>query len=490
MPTASAGSDPGTAVPHAGWARAATGIVLAVTLWRVLGLALDRTDLFVDETQYWLWGQALDFGYYSKPPLIAWVIRAVTDLAGSDAAFWVRLPAPLFHAATALVLAASAARLWGRRAALWVAATYVTLPFTAVGSALISTDTVMAPFFAGTLYFYLRLTETRLVRFAAATGISLGIAFLGKYAALYGLVGIAFSSLLFPAARPGWRSALCLLAAFAVVISPNVAWNITHGLTTVRHTIDNTGWMNGSSSDQDSDIYDMIAFLAAQLVVAGPVYFLALVAAMVRRPAAPGWLIAFAAPVLVIVCVQALLDKAYANWGISAYFAGTLIVVPFLLAKAPRLLPLSVAVNAAVCVLVPVLTAFAPVLSFGGAHPLLSRYLGRADMSRTIIATAAAQGLATVVSADRDILADLFYTGRESGLAFRAPPPAGRPRNFYEQVHALGPNDTGPVLAVMQSPPTCGGRNAIPVATFDTRGGAYARRSYAAYVIEVSCVRP
>jgi hypothetical protein len=38
-------------------------------------LHFDSTDLFVDEAQYWFGRRNIDFGYYSKPPMIAWVIR-------------------------------------------------------------------------------------------------------------------------------------------------------------------------------------------------------------------------------------------------------------------------------------------------------------------------------------------------------------------------------------------------------------------------------
>ncbi|MEM6897426.1 MAG: glycosyl transferase, partial [Pseudomonadota bacterium] len=78
--------------------RAAWAFIAIITLWRVAMLWANRTDLFVDEAQYWAWGQHLDWGYFSKPPLIGWVIRAVTDVLGSDAAPVVRLAAPLLHA--------------------------------------------------------------------------------------------------------------------------------------------------------------------------------------------------------------------------------------------------------------------------------------------------------------------------------------------------------------------------------------------------------
>ena len=55
-----------------------------------------HAELFFDEAQYWAWGQEPAFGYYTKPPLIAWIIGATTSLCG-DTPFCVRLPSPLMH---------------------------------------------------------------------------------------------------------------------------------------------------------------------------------------------------------------------------------------------------------------------------------------------------------------------------------------------------------------------------------------------------------
>ena len=91
-----------------GWFGPAFLLVAAVTALRWGLLAFNGTDLFVDESQYWLWGQEFAFGYYSKPPLIAWVIGAVTAVLG-ESPFAVRMPGAAFHGATALILAALAA---------------------------------------------------------------------------------------------------------------------------------------------------------------------------------------------------------------------------------------------------------------------------------------------------------------------------------------------------------------------------------------------
>lgn len=469
------------------WLPAALWVVGAITLFRIAALCFDRTDLFVDESQYWLWGQNLDFGYYSKPPLIGWVIRAFTELAGSNSVFWVRLPGAIFHAATALILGVLAASLAGGRVAFWVAAAYVTLPFVALGSLLISTDTIMAPFFAAALLFYFRAIEGRGAGQAALAGLCIGLAFLAKYAAIYFLLGAALAAFVAPGARLTGRQWGALLLAFAATISPNIIWNLTHDLTTVEHTMDNVGWVRGGSAFAGLNPAGLAEFFFAQFAVFGPVLFGALIWGWLRGGvSARAALTAFSLPVLVIVCGQAVLSRAYANWAVAAYFAGLLIAVPLLLDRARWLLSASFAVNGAICLLLPLLTILAPWPLVKG-EPLLARYLGQSRLSGEIIAAAKAAGVATVAAADRGVLADLFYTGRDSGLAFRVPQSGGRPASYYEQTYPLPPG-AGPVLYVGGDAPVCSGVAAAPQITFDTAGGAYARQEFAGYLVKGDCL--
>lgn len=43
-----------------------------------IALNFTSLDLFGDEAQYLLWSQNLDLGYYSKPPLLAWILSGYT----------------------------------------------------------------------------------------------------------------------------------------------------------------------------------------------------------------------------------------------------------------------------------------------------------------------------------------------------------------------------------------------------------------------------
>lgn len=459
------------------WVPAALAVVAGVTALRLVALAFDRTDLFVDEAQYWLWGQGLDWGYYSKPPLIAWVIRGVTELAGSDAPYWVRMPGAVLHGATALILAAVTARAVSARAAVWVAAGYVTLPMAAVGSLLFSTDTVMLPLLAGALWFWVRVVEGRRLRDAVLAGVCVGLAVMAKYAGVYALLGFALAAAVEPAWRVGWRAWGVMLAAVAVVVAPNVAWNLTHDLATLSHTADNAGWVREGAVVRP---LSLLRFWAEQFAVVGPVVAGAFLWRLVRARGRERALVAMAVPPLAIVSVQALLGGANANWAVAGWLTGALVAF----AALPRgWAAAAVGVNAVVAVALPVLTIF-PEVSIAG-RPILERYLGRADLSRQVLSVAASEGL-PVVADRRDVLADLFYVGRDAGVAILARPHAGKPRNFYEQVHMMPPGQSGDVVLVARSAGDC---PAVPLAPLRLKGGAYAGSGLALWRVPAACLQ-
>ncbi len=458
-----------------GWFAPACAIVMAVTAARLVLLAFDRTDPFVDEVQYWLWGQSLDWGYYSKPPLIAWVMRGVTDLAGSDAPFWLRMPGAVLHGATALILGALAVRIYGSGAALWVVAGYVTLPMVAVGSLLFSTDTVMVPFLAASLWFWHRACGEGGWRDAVLAGVLAGIAGLAKYAGLYLVPGLAVAAMLSPAWRVSWRYWAVFLVAMVAVLSPNIMWNLAHDLTTLSHTADNAAWVREGALFSPASL---ARFWAEQFAVAGPVVAGAFVLALGRWRAVDRGLAGFAVLVLVVVSVQAFLGGANANWAVAAWLPGMVVAM---MAMSVRMRVASLMINGAIAVILPVLTIW-PTLGPEG-NPLLQRYLGRADLSRQIIATS---GGLPIVADGRDVLADLFYTGRDQGLTILARPHAGPPRNFYEQVHSMPPGLTGDVLLVTRDPGDC---PAVSAGLLVTDGGAYHGQGLQLWRVPAGCLR-
>ncbi|MBF9030556.1 glycosyl transferase [Rhodobacterales bacterium HKCCE3408] len=409
--------------------------ILGLTVFRLGLLPLATTDLFVDETQYWQWGQALDWGYYSKPPLIGWLIRAVTDLAGSDSAFWIRMPGAVLHGATALLIVGAATEITGRTEAALCGIVYLTLPFVAVGSALMSTDTVLLPFFAAATWLWLRLARRPSVGEAFLLGLCLGLGIMAKYAGLYFAMGAAIGALL-PAARVAKRDLGIAVLVAAAVVAPNIVWNLQNDLVTLTHTAENVDWVERESLSLHPA--RAAEFFGSQFLVMGPVLFGAYLWAAWRGlrhgPWQARWLVAMSAPILVLVLVQAVLSRAYANWAVTAFVAATLLTVPALWHRARWVLWAGLALNLAVTIALPVVVTQADrLMARDGERLLLRRYVGRAETSERILEVARTAGLGTIVSDHRDLLADLVYRARDGRATVRAVPVDGPPPHYYAQ---------------------------------------------------------
>jgi len=74
-------------------------ILLALTAVRLIGLVYSDVDLFFDESQYWAWSRELAFGYFSKPPLLAWIIAGASAVCG-DGEACVRAASPILYFGT------------------------------------------------------------------------------------------------------------------------------------------------------------------------------------------------------------------------------------------------------------------------------------------------------------------------------------------------------------------------------------------------------
>src|SRR5204863_8087923 len=96
--------------------RAVWLFVLALTALRFT--MLGTSDLSFDEAHYWMWSQRLAPAYFSKGPGVAFPIRAITMLFGTNG-FGVRFFSPLLGAGTGLLLFYFARKLFGARAAFW-----------------------------------------------------------------------------------------------------------------------------------------------------------------------------------------------------------------------------------------------------------------------------------------------------------------------------------------------------------------------------------
>ncbi|MGV3552329.1 ArnT family glycosyltransferase [Rhizobium sp.] len=470
-------------------ARTAYLIILLVTVWRIAFLPY-ATDLFVDEAQYWFWGQNLDLGYYSKPPMIAWVIRAFTSAFGSDDAFFIRLGGPVFHMATGLMLMACARRITDERIAGWVGVTYVTAPAVAFASVYMSTDTLLLFFVAVTLWAYAGLTRKNSIGLALLMGLAFGLAFLSKYSALLLVPGGLVALLFVREARIGWRDFFIAGIAAAIVASPNLIWNILHDATTVRHTTELAEW-----STMHLDIGNALEFFGAQFGVIGPVTFAALLWASVgvlSGRAQPWQKILFwlSMPVVGLITLQALTGKAYANWAALGYVAGVPLAVWWLRERWKAGLWISLAINGLATFAFPVIAAFPEQVTLPNGNPVMKRYLGRSEVSLWAAETAAKAGLSVIVTDNRDMVADLFHTLRGKPFAIHARAPIGFPGSYYEQSFALPADQAGDVAYLTRSPLECTAKAPEELGVLKPDYGHFDGRTIYLYRTVAACLPP
>src|ERR1700733_10590475 len=113
---------------------------------RLAAVVASPVHLYPDEAQYWVWSRDLAFGYLSKPPMIAWLIRLTTAFGDSET--FVRLSSPLLQAATGLFVYAAGRRLYGGRSGLAGLLIYILAPGVQLGAFVMATNTPLLAFLA------------------------------------------------------------------------------------------------------------------------------------------------------------------------------------------------------------------------------------------------------------------------------------------------------------------------------------------------------
>src|SRR5215471_11492059 len=165
--------------------RLITNTILTVAALVALRLvAAAFTPLTFDEAYYWMWSRHLAGGYYDHPPMVAFVIRAGTAIAG-DTELGVRLVSILLALPMSFAIWRAAEILFGgtRVAASAVVLLNVTL-MAAVGTLIVTPDAPLLVASSFVLFFLAKVLETGRGAWWLAVGAAIGCALLSKYTAL------------------------------------------------------------------------------------------------------------------------------------------------------------------------------------------------------------------------------------------------------------------------------------------------------------------
>ena len=290
-------------------------------------------DLAGDEAHYWDWSRQLQLSYYSKGPLVALIIRASTELFGSQMPA-VRYPAIILAVLTSLCTYwLTRYLLKSERLALGVVVLTHLVPIFVVGSMLMTID---PPFYfcfaAATCLAAKALLENRRWPWPLI-GVLVGIGFLAKYAALLWFVGLFAFLLWEPTARRWLRSPWPYLAIIVSLLftAPVVVWNWQNDFVTFKHVARQTG----ATDEAGFDLRNFLEFVGGQAGVLGPGLAAAMIGGVIlatRRNADRSlrYLLCIGGTFFALTLVSALRAKAQLNWPAPAYFTGMILAGYFI----------------------------------------------------------------------------------------------------------------------------------------------------------------
>lgn len=269
------------------WALLALALVL--TLYRVWLVHHSGISLFFDEAQYWDWSRNLQWGYYSKPPLIAALIKAGTAVFG-DSIIGVKLLPMLLYPATAVAMVGLARALWptssGVRTGVVAGALFLSLPVVGTMGLFASTDAPLLLCWTLAAWALWRAQVTNRLQHWVLLGVACGLGTMSKYT----MAAFAITALWTLWAVHGPRRGLLrpgpwlAVGVALLIVSPNLMWNAENGFPTLQHTAELT-----TQSARDGGPLASLEFLLGQLLMLGPVAVLGAAWLWLRgRQAAPG----------------------------------------------------------------------------------------------------------------------------------------------------------------------------------------------------------
>ena len=238
-----------------------------------------------DEAQYWTWSRHPDWGYYSKPPGIAWEILLGTSVFGNTELGVRILPVAIgFALPLALFFLAKQVRL-SPSACFWSAICFAASPLGILSSFLAITDGGMILFWILACISLVGSVQRKEQPHYLLLGLYIGLGALFKWP-IYSLWLIVGGAWLLCPWIPSWRSlrnfAFGIFTSFLGLI-PSVYWNATHEWATFKHVL---ATLNGGHSPEigphTATAANPIEFLGAQALLVSPILFILLLLAWGR----------------------------------------------------------------------------------------------------------------------------------------------------------------------------------------------------------------
>jgi undecaprenyl-diphosphatase len=321
--------------------------LLALSLFRIYYIQQGPLDLSPDEAHYWEWSRRLDWSYYSKGPMIAYLIYVGTTILG-DNIFGIRVMAVIFSALSSVFMYALGKNMYDEKVGLFSAILLQIIPLFSTYGIIFTIDSPFIFFWVLSLFFFylsirnsnmlslsdnssaLPLSNPPLPPFAQRgmggfvywllLGISVGFGLLTKYTMAFFYV-CAFLFLLTKKRKLLlMKGPYITLAISLLIFSPVILWNAEHNWVTLSHTAGQAHIAEGLRIT----LTDFFEFIGSQLGIITPLLFILMsVSLWIQKNQKEGSLLFwFFTPVIAFFLLKSLQGKVQANWALPGYITG------------------------------------------------------------------------------------------------------------------------------------------------------------------------
>jgi 4-amino-4-deoxy-L-arabinose transferase-like glycosyltransferase len=309
--------------------------LLAVSIFRIYYIQNGPLDLSPDEAHYWEWSRRLDLSYYSKGPMIAYLIRLGTLLFGNSV-FGIRIMAVILSALSSVLIYFLGKRLYDERVGISSAILLQIVPLFSAFGVLFTIDSPFIFFWVLSLFLFREAidgqsgtTNRRSRIYWLLLGFSVGFGLLTKYTMAFFYL-CAFLFLLFSGENRRLLRTSAPYISFVVsllVFSPVVIWNAGHGWVTLKHTAGQAHVAEGLRIS----LMSFLQFFGSQLFVVTPLLFVLMAVSLwkLRKEREGSFLYWFSIPVIIFFLLKSVQAKVQANWAMPGYVTGIIAFSSF-----------------------------------------------------------------------------------------------------------------------------------------------------------------
>lgn len=318
-------------------------LITGVTLFNLWYIRAGYIDLSPDEAHYWEWSRNLDISYYSKGPIVAYIIYIFRWIGRSNE-FSVRFGAVFLSFLTTLVTYILSREVFRgeltpegqERVSFFSCLSLHLIPLYSAGAVIMTIDPPFIFFWALTTLFIFRATAAGWTGWWYLSGVTLGLGFLSKYTMLLFAPSILLYFVLSRKNRHWLRKKEPYMAFLIGILflTPVILWNYWHDWVSLRHVM---GQAEVEAGLHFSPYY-FLEFLGSQLGVITPLIFFLLIFGMLRSfyvglsASRDNYLLlsSLSLPVFVFFLIQSLRGKVQANWAAPAYYTAVIAAVSLL----------------------------------------------------------------------------------------------------------------------------------------------------------------